>query len=243
MRQRFLFKKTAGSGYKFILLISFMKKIAITGLSGVIGSVLRKSLDEYDVLEIQHGNVDLREYVGLEALFNDREIVIHLAWDMQANPNDHVSFSGNEVMFENVYRASLRSGVKRVIMASSVHADDYYGYKGQDMMSVKKIPSPISPYGVQKVYMEALGNYYATKGLEVICIRFGDVNIENMAATHHQLEKAVFLSHDDLRSLIKASLDIDKVSNNFAVFYGVSDNENRIHDTSNPLGWVPIEKA
>lgn len=215
-----------------------MKKIVITGSGGVIGSVLRSGLSEYDITRADRPDVDLREYEKLKVVFKDTEAVIHLAWNMKAVENSK-AFSENEVMLENVYRAALVSGVKRVIMASSVHADDFYNFQGSDKMSVHRIPAPVSRYGMQKVYMEALGSWYATKGLEVICIRLGDVNFENKPATHHPLETAVFLSHNDLTTLIKASLETSVILGNFVVVYGVSDNLRRIHDVSNPFGWKP----
>ena len=219
-----------------------MKKIVITGSGGVVGSVLRAALSTYDITRADRNDVDLREYEKLKNVFEGKDVVIHLAWNMSA-PEGSKAFSENETMFTNVYRAALASRVKRVIMASSVHADDFYNFRSKEMMSVHRVPKPVSRYGVQKVYMEALGSSYAANGLEVICIRLGDVNTENRPATHHPLEAAVFLSHNDLSNLIKISIEAEVVPDNFVVMYGVSDNEGRILDVSNPFGWKPGDRA
>ena len=41
-------------------------------------------------------------------------------------------------------------------MASSVHAHDYANWKGPDLIDPYALPTPDSPYGASKVFMEAL---------------------------------------------------------------------------------------
>lgn len=87
--------------------------------------------------------------------------------------------------------------------------------------------------------MEALGRYYATWGLEVICVRFGGVNPANKPPKNAFWENAVWLSHEDCIAMMDACIKADSVPNNFAVFYAVSNNKDKIHDTSNTFGWEP----
>lgn len=52
-------------------------------------------------------------------------------------------------------------------------------------------------------------------------------------------ERNVWLSHSDCVSLIEKCLQADKIPENFAIIYGISNNSGKIHDISNPVGWVP----
>jgi len=86
--------------------------------------------------------------------------------------------------------------------------------------------------------MEALGRHYAIdQGLKVVCIRFGGVNPENTPDI--PFERRIWLSHDDCVSLVRASIEADSFAERFCIVYGVSDNQNRPVDVTNPLGWQP----
>ena len=210
--------------------------IAITGSRGVIGTVLLSGLQEFSITSLNLPDVDVRSYEQLLKHFKGVSTVIHLAKSRNIGAGD-VSNSDNLLMMRNVYKASVDANVKRVIMASSVHADNFYDWKGPGKLSINRVPKPRSAYGLDKVAMEVLGEEYAKKGLEVVCVRFGGVNVSDMPPKDDYWEEAVWLSHKDCVAAIRACLIKDKIPNNFAVFYAVSDNENKAHDTSNPLGW------
>lgn len=92
-----------------------------------------------------------------------------------------------------------------------------------------------------KIFIEKLGRSYAQRGLEVICVRFGGVcplGIEPWADI-----PVTGLSYPDCLSLMRCCLDAPRVPNNFCVFYGVSENKQRIHDYANPFGWKPETDA
>ena len=218
--------------------------VAITGSGGTIGTVLQQGLHGYQLTPLHHTDVDARNYTDLVKAFAGKDTVIHLAH----NPNKETIRESawtdlydpdNSKMTYNVYKAALETKVKRVIMASSVHADNYFTWKGPEKLSVDRIPTPDTPYGANKIFMESLGRYYATKGLEVVCIRFGGVNPENKPPVNDFWENAVWLSHKDCIAMVDACLKAERVPNNFAVFYAVSNNKDRIHDTTNPFGWKP----
>lgn len=216
-----------------------MKKIAITGANGVIGSMLRKGLSEFEITPIDLPEVDVRDYKKLLGIFKGHSTIIHLAWDAKAeNFRSGGLNTDNLLMAYNVYRAALEAKVPRVIMASSVHADNFYGWKGPGLLSPGSIPVPDSPYGASKVFMEALGRFYASKGLEVICIRFGGVNPKNEPPDDYY-ERTIWLSHDDCTSLLKECVNAKAIPDSFMVVYAISNNAGRIHDYSNSLGWAP----
>lgn len=217
-----------------------MKKVAITGASGTIGTVLRKGLTDYDITAMDLPEIDVRNYEKLLEVFPRHDSIIHLAWDAKTeNFRSGKINLDNTLMTCSVYRAAIETKVPRVIMASSVHADNFYNWKGPELMSPDKLPIPDSPYGANKVFMEALGRYYAARGLEVVCIRFGGVNPEDKPPLNDYYESLIWLSHKDCVKLVRKCIDAETIPNNFLVIYGVSNNKNRVHDYSNPLGWVP----
>ncbi len=220
------------------------QKIVITGGKGVIGTVLRNGLKDYSLKIIDLPDVDLRDCEQVAGCITGSDVIIHLAH----NPTDHkvrenyrsgVYLPDNSLMAYNVYEAALASGAHRVVMASSVHADNFYKWRGPGLLTTNTIPTPDSPYGADKIFIESLGRYYATKGLEVICIRFGGVRIDNKPPEGDQFENKVWLYNDDCVSMIESCINSEKIQSNFELFYAVSNNEGIIHDTSNTIGWVP----
>ncbi|HZJ18529.1 MAG TPA: NAD(P)-dependent oxidoreductase [Patescibacteria group bacterium] len=221
------------------------KKIAITGAKGVIGSVMTEGLNDiYKITPLNLPDTDVKDYQKLLNIFPGHSAIIHLAWATKIdNSRSGDMYPENVEMFHNVFKAALESGVPRVIMASSVHADAFDKWKESDKISPNRIPIPDSPYGTLKVEMEAMGRYYATKGLQVAYVRFGGINPQNKPAIEPTYERAVWFSHNDCVSLIKAILEANNIPDNFVVMYGMSDNPGRIHDVSNPFGWKPKDSA
>lgn len=219
------------------------EKVAITGSHGVIGSILTPELSKnYQITQLSLPETDVRVLDQVLEKLKGNEAVIHLAWNSKTEnfKNGRID-PDNKLMAVNVFNASLEAGVKRVIIASSIHADAFYGWEAPPYLSFDHIPVPDSPYGEDKVEIEELGREFAKRGLEVVCIRFGGVNPKNEAAGYQypKEERASYLSHADFISLIREVLDDDEVPDNFVLMCAVSDNEGRIHDVSNPFGWIP----
>lgn len=219
-------------------------KVAILGSEGKIGSILKDNLKNFKITSFDYPEVDVRDYQELLKSIKNQDAVINLAFNsskhLKENARNDVYLPDNSLMTYNVYRAALEGKVKRVIMASSVHADNFYNYEGTKKLRTNRVPTPTTPYGANKVFTESLGRYYAGKGLEVICIRFGGVNRQNKHPKNDFWEGAVWLKHQDLINLINACLKAKNIKNNFALVNAVSNNKNRIHDTSNQFGWKPI---
>ncbi len=221
-----------------------ISKVAIVGGEGTIGSVIQKELNGYELTSFDLPNLDARDYPALLDTIKGYDAIVHLALIHSKETDDRdtkKSFydPGNSLMNYNIYKAAVEGNVKRVIMASSVHADNFYDWKGPGKLSANNTPSPTSIYGAEKVFMETMGRYFASKGLEVVCVRFGGINTQNKRPKHKPRESAVWLSHEDCASMINACLSADKVPGNYSLFYAVSNNKDRVHDTSNPFGWTP----
>lgn len=221
-----------------------MQKVLITGSGGVIGTVLKKGLPhETTDFDLPHSNI--LNFQHLLEVARGHDTVIHLAWnkkhdDWLTERLDPENIQGNF----NVYEAAHQAGVKRLIIASSVHADDFIDHKQLGLLNPYSLPVPDSPYGANKCMIESLGRYYASaKGLEVICVRFGGVNVADIPPMSPYSERQVWLSQKDCISLIKSLINTTEVPGKYAIVYGVSDNRDRLHDISNPFGWVPEDGA
>ena len=216
-------------------------KIAITGSEGIIGKVLVEGLTEYEITPVDLPENDVKDYNKLCKIVRGHDVIIHLAWNTKTeNIHSQETDPDNTLMFSNVYRAALAERVPRVIMASSVNADDYKSAKPRKNLDPYSLPTPTTPYGAHKVFMESLGRYYSSKGLEVICLRFGNVNRKDKPLKQ---DWNVWISHRDCVELIKRCIDARKVPKSYSIIYAVSDSKKRVNDYSNPFGWKPIDNA
>jgi nucleoside-diphosphate-sugar epimerase len=220
------------------------KEILITGANGTIGSILTNGLKgDYHLIPAGLPEVDVRNYKIIKKLSKGKDVIIHLAWNTKTeNFMSKQIDTDNSLMFENVYRSALENKIKRVIVASSIHADNFQNYKGKIKLKTDKLPEPQNPYGAHKVFMEALGNYYSRKGIEVVCVRFGAVEYEKPTKKDSE-GSSVWLSNPDCIRLIKTIINAKKIPNNYFIMNGVSNNKTRIHDYSNPLGWKPKDDS
>ncbi len=221
-----------------------MHKILVTGSKGTVGQTLQRHLP-HETTDFDLPEFDAKQYDHIVKRARGHDTIIHLAWDFESdgwlaenlNPD-------NTLISFNIYQAAIDAGVKRVIMASSVHADKFAGrdVTSRGLLRPYDLPLPDSPYGAGKCMMESLGRYYAdAKGLEVICIRFGGVNKVDKAPESPKSERQVWLSQRDCASLVQKCVEADDIPGGYAIVYGISDNAARLHDLSNPLGWEPID--
>lgn len=221
-----------------------MKKVLITGSGGVVGSVLKQGLP-HDTTDFDLPHSNILDFVRLLEAVRGHDVVVHLAWNKKRDNwltegLDPENIQGNF----NVYEAAHQAGVKRVIIASSVHADDFVGPDIVTPLNPYALPTPDSPYGANKCMIEALGRYYAKgKGLEVVCIRFGGINREDRSPEAPESERQVWLSQWDCVSLVSACIEAETVPNDYAIVYGVSNNKGLLHDLTNPFGWHPRDSA
>lgn len=240
-----------------------MAKIMITGASGNIGTVLAKHLKQDNELilvdidfsdfpqelkqELVLKEVDLTSQESFEDLFLGIEYVIHLAGDPRPDADFYDSLLDlNYKLTHNVFNEVIKekSSVKRVIFASSVHTID--GYPSNVQVKTTDYPRPADLYGVSKVYMEALANYYAFRyRKEFIGIRIGgfDSDIYNEKVDAKGL--ATHLSKRDMCHLIDRCL-IAELNEPFLLVNGVSNNlfpRMDISQAYRDIGYRPIDDA
>ncbi|MBI3457856.1 MAG: NAD(P)-dependent oxidoreductase [Candidatus Rokubacteria bacterium] len=123
--------------------------------------------------------------------FAQVDTVVHLAYrhpgsaDWGADLPPLERFEGellNVRMAQNVYRCALEAGARRVVMASSNHAADWYEHnlvhaRKREMVYPTDLPLSDNFYGWAKAAYELLGFVYASgvfgRTLEVVQIRIG----------------------------------------------------------------------
>ena len=246
------------------------KKVLITGITGLVGSVLKEGLkSEFDVT-----GIDLRDGKDVQTLVADStnldEIVpafegVDTVIDLASEPSNfspwNVIYDNNLKCTYNAFEASKMAGVRRVIFASSNHATGNYEndspYReivaGQyekltpgsfDLVNTDMPIRPDGPYGIGKAFGEATGRYFADEqGLSVMCLRIGTLNVESRPMNLRQF--ATLLTHGDLVRLVNSCIN-GPDSIRFGIYDGVSNNKWRFWDISNSqreIGYQPKDNA
>jgi nucleoside-diphosphate-sugar epimerase len=218
-----------------------VRTVAITGMKGVIGSVVSGGLAGWEIRGLDLPECDVRDYDQVLAALRGAHAVVHLAWDTSENFLSGTLEPDNRLMAHNVYAAARAAGVGRVVAASSVHADRFWPRR-DGLRRIDDPPIPDSPYGASKVFVEALGRRAARLGTEMVCIRFGGVNSADRMPPSEP-ERGVWLSHRDCRTLIARALIAPLPPSGYVALHGISANAGSVHDLSNTLGWHPQDGA
>jgi uronate dehydrogenase len=137
-----------------------------------------------------------------------------------------------------VFEAGRRSGVPRIVYASSNHA---VGFTPRcELAGVDLPPRPDTYYGLSKVFGEALGRLYVDRyGMEVVCLRIGSWQDRPERPRH----LATWLSPADGVRLLHAALSAPDVG--FTVVYGISANTRAWWDLApaRALGYLSVDDA
>jgi NAD+ dependent glucose-6-phosphate dehydrogenase len=143
------------------------------------------------------GEVEIADLTGKDRsafahLFDGVDVVVHLGYRRSApggvydDTTPHIDKFDDEFanlrMAQNVYRCAYDAGVRRVVMASSNHAADWYEHAQihagtRDSVDPYELPLSDNFYGWSKAAYEHLGFLYASgvfgRRLEVVQIRIG----------------------------------------------------------------------
>jgi uronate dehydrogenase len=228
-----------------------MEAILITGAAGDVGARLRRLLKgvypRIRISDIRKPSdigsdeefiaADLADYGQVEKITSGIEGIVHLGGFSVEGPWETIHRS-NIVGCYNLFEAAYRSGVKRVVFASSNHAVGFYPRERK--IGVDVTVRPDSRYGVSKAFGEALGALYADKhGLRVTCIRIGNVNDKPL----DKRRLSIWLKPEDLVQLVRIGLEHPDIR--FEIFYGASDNKATWWDNDNAerFGYRPQGRA
>jgi hypothetical protein len=264
-------------------------RILITGASGKIaGQILPAFRERYALvlLDVKTTNRAGEKVKGIQIadltdknrdayrhFFQGVDAVVHCGRVRNSNPrtkNDaDVRFwteIKNVEMAYNVYQTALEEGVRRVVMASSNHAANYYEpliLDGKwDFVNPDDRALSNSYYGWSKVVYEHLGFVFAVgeqtgKPLENVHIRIGGpretdveqrVDLGDLRAMRRAL--AVYISDRDMQQLFIKSIETENITNEqgipFQIFYGISNNSHAYWSIANArkvIGYTPEDNS
>ena len=246
-----------------------MKKVLITGMSGLIGGLLREYLEQlgdYELSALNRGEVegieahraDISDLEAIKSAFVGVDVVVHLAAYL-GDDDFYNQLPVNVVGTYNVFEAARLAGVERVVYASSGSTirgkEHYYPYKeiasGEYDRIVDQVPvvthneiHPGGVYGAMKVWGEALGRHFSDAfGMSILCVRIGSVTQQNKPAEARQ--KSIFLSHKDVSQILKLCVDAP-MDLKYDIFLATSDNKWNYRDLTHAkevLGFVPVDSA
>jgi uronate dehydrogenase len=228
-----------------------MPRILMTGASGGIGTRLRKLLPAIypDLLlsdlkapadlgaNEKFKPAELSDLAQVEAICEGVDGILHFGGFSVEGPWDAI-LQSNIVGCYNLFEAARKTGVKRIVFASSNHAVGFYPRHHRIGTGVTARPD--SRYGVSKVFGEALGALYADKhGLKVTCLRIG--NFGDKPLDHRRL--SIWLKPEDLMQLCRIGLEHPDI--HFEILYGASYNERSWWDNHRAydLGYRPTGRG
>jgi nucleoside-diphosphate-sugar epimerase len=245
------------------------KKVLVTGMSGLIGSVVHRHLgDKYELSALNRRDVsgvkcrraDIANYEAILPAFQGVDTVVHLAALARGDATWEELLQHNVVGTYNVFEASRESGVKRVVYASSGSTisgwEQVMPYQALGAGRYDEVPptrqkltheSPTWPsgiYGCSKVWGEALARHFTdTSNLSIICLRIGGVSRENRPQGARGF--SIWCSQRDIAQMIERCIDAPD-SLRFDIFYALSDNRWGYRDVEHArevVGFVPQDRA
>jgi uronate dehydrogenase len=229
-----------------------MKKIALSGAGGQLGSVVRTALIARGIPlrsaagskplaplvegeDVMHG--DLRDPAVVDRLLAEVDVLIHFAGTSVERPLPEIIENNLRALVE-VYEGARRQGVRRVVFASSNHAIGMYPVT--EHLSLDCALRPDGFYGLSKVWGEALARMYWDKhGIESVCVRIGSC-VERPTEPRHL---STWFGHGDLMHFLDRCIEAEDVG--FMTVWGVSANTRSWWDNSGAerLGYRPTQNA
>ena len=268
------------------------RRVVLTGASGYVAQRMWDELDErYDLVPLDSRPTTKEGHAvpGIQVCdltdddrdayrnhFRGAEAVVHCAF-VSAQGLDATTFMDtserkfraehtNVAMAYNVYQTALEEGVKRVVVASSNHAADYYErliWAGKwDNVTPDMLPLSDNYYGWAKAAYELLGFVFATgqvdgRKLEIVQLRIGgprdnadldDLQPGDLKKMHRGL--GAYLSRRDQVQLFVKSIEAADIADAngvpFQIFYGVSGNTHNFWSIANArrvIGYDPEDNS
>ena len=246
-----------------------MTKVLITGMSGLIGGILRRHLEGvggYELTALNRRPVDgvrcfqgdISDIDAVKPAMQGQDVVVHLAAYLGSDDWEG-QLAGNVIGTYNVYEAARLAGVKRVVFASSGNAirgfervppyeaiaNGRYDEVPEDFPKIThEMVRPERLYGAAKVWGEALGRHFTNVyDISVLCVRIGSVTDGNRPRDTR--ERAIYLSHRDVAQILHKCVDAP-YDLKYDIFLATSDNKWSYRDLTHPrdvLGYQPQDSA
>ncbi len=247
-----------------------MKKVLITGMSGLIGGILRAHLEKlggYELSALNRRSVegvpclqaDIADLDAIRPAFRGVDAVVHLAAHVSMEPWESM-LSANLIGTRNVYEAARVEGVRRVVFASSGATvkgfEDVSPYSDIVAGRYDNVPErwpilthetetrPVDLYGASKVWGEAVGRHYARDyDISILCVRIGAVGRDDRPSGART--RAVYLSHGDVADMLHRCIEAPP-DVKYDIFFATSKNKWGFRDVEHPrrvLGFEPGDSA
>ncbi len=214
----------------------------------------------------------------LRPLFRGQDSVVHLAFHREPQPapppgqlaaasaagNTYEAERANIDLAYRVFQLAQAEGVRRVVVASSNHAADWYEHlihTGQlDVVLPEMLPKSDNWYGWAKACYEHLGFVFATgtrgRRVENIHLRIGAPREIDAASfgpgqtRAYRRDLGAYLSARDLQQLVVKSLETERIEDEhgipWQVFYGISNNTRAFWSIANArrvIGYAPEDDS
>ena len=258
------------------------RKVVITGACGTIAGLWLPALRErYDLtlLDVRTTDREGREVAGVQIAdllnrdrdtfrqhFHGVDAVVHCGFVRARDPTQRFwAELANVEMAYNIYQVCWEENVRRVVVASSNHAADYYeslildgtwDFVGPEMRALSD-----NYYGWAKEVYEHLGFVFAVgkangRPLENVQIRIGGPRETDVARCDKgdlrrmRRALAVYISRRDMDQLLIKSIETPDIRDErgvpFQIFYGVSDNPHAFWSIANArrvIGYEPEDNS
>jgi len=260
------------------------RRVVVTGAAGgIAGQVLPALRDRYELVLLDNRETDrqgnllegiritdlvARDRDAYRAHFAGADAVVHFGFVRTESNESDARFQvelDNVQMAFNIYQTALEEGVRRVVVASSNHAADYYEpliLDGQ-WESVDPNDRALSDnyYGWSKETYEHLGFVFATgvrsdRPLENVQVRIGGPRETDLANTtlgdlrRMRRALAVYISARDMQQLFVKSIETQDIRDErgvpFQIFYGISGNTRAFWSIDNArqvIGYEPDDDS
>lgn len=226
------------------------RAVVVTGAAGGIGrAVLPLLPTSWDVR-----GTDVRAGEGVEALdvtdlqacrsaFAGADAVMHLAADPDPDARWEALLPANVVGAHAVAQAAMDTGVRRLVLASSLHA---VSAAPGTQLRADDAPRPANLYGATKAWAEALGSWVAsTSATSVVALRLGHFRLDRPdPQAVPALDRAAWLSPRDAARLFRAAVEAEVTG--LVVANGVSANrypKADVEPAATLLGYRPVDDA
>ena len=267
------------------------RRVVLIGAAGYIAQRMLPELrDRWDVvpIDVRSAGRDGKAIAGIVVAdltrpdrneyrqhFRGADAVIHCGY-VSARGLDATTWQNNSdakfwaehqnvALAYNVYRSALEEGVRRVVVASSNHAADYYErviWAGKmEMVTPEMAPRSDNWYGWAKAAYELLGFVFATgqvdgRKLEVIQWRIGgprDDDIDRVEPgdikTMHRALGAFLSRRDQVQQAVRM-VETENIADErgvpFLIVYGISGNTHRFWSIANArekIGYAPDDDS
>ena len=159
--------------------------VVVTGAAGRIGRAAVRSLEaaSIPVRLMDRCAIPGRPDAVLGTLLDERALdrafagcgaLVHLAATPDDDDFDRCLVPDNLVGVERVFRAAVRAGIRRWVVASSIQVNIRQSREGPWPVRVTDPITPLRWYAATKMFMESAAYSHARDhGLEVIAVRFG----------------------------------------------------------------------